>query len=112
MGVGHAACVDVGGAVRRAAKVDTTQAPTVRDLRATGVRVADIHRLGGGAPDILVYVPALNLWTPIELKSADGTLTDHEVQWWRKMGCEPIIARNSREALAAAGVIEEGQHGA
>lgn len=66
-------------------------------LVAAGATVADLSRLGDGAPDILVYT---GLWTPIEIKSRNGQLTDDEETWWRKMGLAPILARSPAEAFA------------
>lgn len=43
--------------MRRAAKVDATQAAIVTALRAAGCKVLSLAALGNGAPDLMVYLP-------------------------------------------------------
>ncbi len=43
--------------MRRAAKVDATQAAIVTALRAAGCKVLSLAALGNGAPDLMVYRP-------------------------------------------------------
>ena len=89
--------------MRRAARTDANQAHIIRALRACGVAVADLSRLGGGCPDLLCYHHGR--WIPIEIKDRTGKLTRDEAVWWTRMGVPPIVARTAEEAINLSGWI-------
>jgi hypothetical protein len=89
--------------MRRAAKVDATQAAIVEALRAAGAIVVSLAALGGGCPDLLVWRDD-RAWL-LEVKSRNGRLTPAQERWlaaWR--GPSVHVVRTPAEALAAVGV--------
>lgn len=59
--------------MRRACKVDVTQASIVKALREAGATVQDLSAVGRGVPDLLVGYNTVNYL--IECKSPGGKLT-------------------------------------
>lgn len=83
---------------RRIGKVDSNQTQIVKALRELGAFVLLTHTLGKGAPDI--FVRWRGRWTPLEIKSIGGQLTDDEREWWDAAGYdEPLIAHDEYEAM-------------
>lgn len=100
--------------MRRAAKVDDTQAAIVAALRAAGCRVLSLAAMGNGCPDLLVYQPSdrfgpmsgnsegLHL---LEVKNLDGRgkkLTSEQMEFHAAW---PVtVVTNPAEALRAVGL--------
>ena len=90
---------------RRAARTDANQSQIVEALRQSGCVVRCTHQLGGGFPDLCVFVPRSGKLCLIEVKSAGGTLTDDEQRFFSEFAGAPVyIAYTVDEALAACGV--------
>lgn len=83
-----------------ARRVDATQPTMVDDLRAAGVSVALLHRVGDGFPDLVCGYAGINLL--VEAKSADGKLRATQRDFadnWR--GLAPIVAYCADDVIAA-----------
>lgn len=87
--------------MRKHPKPDTNHGEIRAGLRAKGYTVQDIHYIGGGCPDILVYSPFSRRWLPMEIKMRGEGLTPDEVKWWAAIGLEPIIVHDTDEAILA-----------
>ena len=88
-------------------RTDANQTEIVDALRKAGADVIDMHRVGGGFPDLLIsFRKCLYL---MEVKTADGKLNEAEVRWHKRHGVEmPVyIVHSIDEALKVIGVIEE-----
>ena len=83
-----------------AKRVDANQPTIVAALRQVGAAVLDIHTVGHGAPDLVVWYRGLHL---LELKTAKGTLTSDEKRWHESWPGPIHIVRDYREALRAIG---------
>lgn len=90
-----------------ARRVDANQAEIVDALRQAGASVTDLHEVGKGCPDIVVgwrdartgaYVTTL-----MEIKTAQGTLTPEERDWWAAWQGMAHIVRSPQEALRVIG---------
>ena len=93
--------------MRQAGRVDSNQAEIVEALRKAGADVIDMHRVGGGFPDLLIcYGGYLTL---MEVKSPTGKLNKAELRWHERHGVEmPVhIVHNIDEALRTIGVETE-----
>lgn len=88
--------------MRRAAKVDTTQAAIVAALRRVGCSVQPLHQVGQGVPDLVVGRAGINYL--IEAKTPGGKLTPDERRWHELWGGQVAIAATIEEALAAVGI--------
>lgn len=86
--------------MRRAAKVDLSQAAIVKALRGAGVQVQSLAAIGRGVPDLLC-ARAGRIWL-IECKTAHGKLTPAQRAWHALW---PVhICRTPEEALRAVGL--------
>lgn len=97
--------------MRRAAKVDATQAAIVTALRAAGCKVLSLAACGKGVPDLLVYQPSTNQFVAepdlflLEVKNPAGrgmSLTPDQVKFhaeWRV-----TVVTTPDEALRAVGL--------
>lgn len=98
----------------RACKVDRNQVEVVHALRAAGVSVQHLHKVGHGCPDILCGYRGVN--TLLEIK--DGSkppsgrgLTKDQIRWhtdWR--GFAQIVT-SIDEAFVAVGMRNAGGEG-
>jgi hypothetical protein len=86
-------------------KVDACQPETVGALRRVGAAVLDIHEVGHGAPDLVVWYRGR--YYLIELKSGNGRLTPDEQAWHASWPGEVHIVRSWQAALLAVGVVVE-----
>jgi Holliday junction resolvase len=94
--------------MRRAAKVDATQAAIVKALRAAGCKVLSLAACGKGVPDLLVYRDSnyCGEWiTLIEVKNPAGrgtSLTPDQVKFHAEW---PVtVVTTPEEALRAVGL--------
>lgn len=78
-------------------RVDKNQASIVADLRAYGAAVLDLHTVGKGCPDILVYYE--NKYFLFEIKSEHGKLTPSEEQFQRSWPGPVYTIRSSMDAI-------------
>ena len=78
---------------------DVNEASIIAALRAYGVRVWQVS--GAGLPDLLCYYN--RRWTPMEIKSARGRLTEVQAAAWMDHPFE--IVRDEAQALRAVGVV-------
>jgi len=90
-----------GESVRLAAKVDGNQKSIVKGLRARGVRVLVLSRVGKGCPDLLAGTPRAN--TLLEVKTDDGDLTPAQAAFFASWPGPKAVVRSLDEALAAVG---------
>ena len=93
--------------MRQDGRTDSNQAEIVEALRKAGADVIDMHRVGGGFPDLLI---AYNGWlTLMEVKSPNGKLNEAELRWHERHGVEmPVhIVHNVDEALRTIGAETE-----
>ena len=90
--------------MRRAAKVDANQPEIVDALRAVGASVQDLHKVGGGCPDLLVAYHGFNVL--LEVKNLDGRnrLGDAQRDWIDKWRGPVVIVHTVNDALGAIGV--------
>ena len=80
--------------MRYDAKADANQALLIEVMRSTGYTVTDLHRIGGGIPDLLVSGGALgDRNVLIEIKGATGKLTGKEAEFFRDWPGEKHIVR-------------------
>lgn len=104
--------------MRRAAKVDATQAAIVDALRAAGCKVLSLAACGKGVPDLLAFRPGrypVNIafgyypLTLLEVKNPAGrgtSLTPDQVKFHESW---PVtVVTTPEEALAAVGVHNRG----
>jgi hypothetical protein len=85
--------------VRRAAKVDSTQAPIVEALRRVGCWVLHLHQLGGGIPDLLVF--ARNRLVFLEVKSPGEKINALQATFMAQCPAEIHVVQTPDEALRA-----------
>lgn len=108
--------------MRRAAKIDNTQAAIVDALRAAGCKVLSLAACGKGVPDLLVWRPAENNVEAaidlafgfrglalLEVKNPAGrgtSLTPDQVKFHAEW---PVtVVTTPEEALAAVGIHNRG----
>lgn len=100
--------------MRRAAKVDATQAAIVDALRAVGCKVLSLAAVGNGVADLLVYVEKKEFWETsefylLEVKNPEGrgtSLTPDQVKFHAEW---PVtVVTTPEEALAAVGIHNRG----
>lgn len=94
--------------MRRAAKVDVTQAEIVATLKAAGATVQHLHSVGEGCPDLLVGFRGRN-WL-IECKPNIGTpsrrrLRDNQAEWHAGWNGHVAVVETPEAALAVIGAI-------
>jgi hypothetical protein len=87
------------GGVRRAGRVDLTQADTVKRLRQIGASVAVTSQLGGGFPDLVVGFRGRTFL--LEMKTGNEPLTEVEKTFHAKWAGHLVIARTAEEAQIA-----------
>jgi hypothetical protein len=95
--------------MRRAAKVDATQAAIVKALRAAGCKVLSLAACGKGVPDLLVQSPHWadysGLISLLEVKNPAGrgtSLTPDQVKFHAEW---PVtVVTTPEEALRAVGL--------
>lgn len=85
--------------MRRAARVDNTQADIVQALRMAGMRVKPTHTMGNGFPDVIVGYRGRNVL--LEIKTGDGKLTADEVEWHATWSGQVAVVRTPDEAVDA-----------
>lgn len=86
--------------MRRAAKVDKSQAAIVKALRQAGCQVESLAAVGRGVPD-LIASRASKLWL-LECKTGNGDLTPAQRKWHALF---PVtVVRTPEEALRAVGL--------
>lgn len=83
------------------AKVDANQQEIINALRAAGASVLPLHRLGGGAPDLLVGYRGANLL--LEVKVERGTMNPRQEAWGTRWAGSMAVVRSPIDALAAVG---------
>lgn len=92
--------------MRRAAKVDATQAAIVKALRRAGCQVQTLAAIGKGVPDLLVG-RAMRLWL-LECKTGNGDLTPAQRAWHALW---PVhVVRSPEDALRAVGLSASSGH--
>lgn len=87
-----------------ARRVDANQREIVAALIAAGASVLSLHRVGVGAPDLLVGFRGVNYL--LEAKTAHGALNELQREWhaeWRGQAC---VVRSVEDALMAIGAID------
>ena len=94
--------------MRRAAKVDATQAAIVKALRDAGATVQHLHAVGQGCPDLLVGYRRLNHL--IEVKTDIGSpsarkLNPGQVEWHAGWRGAVATVETPEAALAVIGAI-------
>lgn len=105
-----------GVVMRRAAKIDNTQAAIVDALRAAGCKVQSLAACGKGVPDLLVYSPWQHQFDAmrqkmilLEVKNPAGrgtSLTPDQVKFHAEW---PVtVVTTPEEALAAVGIHNRG----
>jgi len=82
---------------RQIARVDNNQAEIVEALRRAGASVLHLHTIGHGSPDILVGKYGINLL--VEIKTADGDLTDDERKFFDTWRGQVTMVRTMEDAL-------------
>ena len=70
--------------MRYAARADKNQKEIMSAIRQLGADCVTLHRLGQGAPDLLV--PFAGVWTVAELKTDNGIFTPKQVKWHERFG--------------------------
>lgn len=86
-------------------RTDKNHAEILRAARAVGADVVDTHICGQGAPDAVVLYPAgerARAWL-IEIKTADGELTDAEKRYALRSRTPVHVVRTVDELLKLIG---------
>lgn len=81
-----------------AARADKNQPQVVQWFRQLGARVHHTHTLGRGFPDLLVAWRGYNLL--VEVKDANGVLTDDEAAWHADWPGQVAIVRTLEDVQA------------
>ncbi len=94
--------------MRRAAKVDTTQAEIVAALKGAGATVQHLHSVGEGCPDLLAGFRGRN-WL-LECKPNIGApsrrrLRDNQREWHDGWKGQVAVVETPEAALAVIGAI-------
>lgn len=94
--------------MRRAAKVDVTQAEVVAALKGAGATVLHLHSVGEGCPDLLAGFRGRN-WL-IEVKPDIGSpsrrkLRPNQVEWHAGWKGQVATVETPEAALAVIGAI-------
>jgi hypothetical protein len=76
-------------------RTDTNQQEIMTWYRELACVVVDLHELGRGVPDLLVWNPLSERWMLVECKSLDGKLTQAEIAFRNRCpdGAKPIVVR-------------------
>ena len=95
--------------MRRAAKVDGTQAEIVAALKAAGATVQHLHAVGQGCPDLVVGFRGKNYM--IECKPNIGSpserrLRPNQQEWHDGWKGHVAVVETPEAALAVIGAIE------
>jgi hypothetical protein len=85
--------------LRRASKVDSTQAAIVEALRRVGVWVLHLHQLGGGTPDLLCW--NRGRYVLVECKSPGEKINALQAQFMAECPGEIHVCQSPDEALRA-----------
>lgn len=88
--------------MRRAAKVDATQAAIVETLRAAGATVTSLAAVGDGCPDLLVGWRAHNLLLEVKdgsLAPSARALTPPQKKWHREWKGRAHVVNSVEDAL-------------
>lgn len=85
--------------MRRAAKVDSTQAVIVEALRKVGVWVLHLHQVGAGCPDLLCW--NRGRYVLLECKAKGGDLTKDQVEFIAECPGEIHVVYSPQDALRA-----------
>ena len=86
------------GCHRWDARTDENQKGIVRDLRAVGISVQSLGRVGEGCPDLLLGYKGRDFLC--EIKTSKGKLKANQEEWIEKWGGEKVIvARTSDEII-------------
>jgi hypothetical protein len=85
--------------VRRASKVDSTQAAIVEALRKVGVWVLHLHQLGGGTPDLLCW--NRGRFVLVECKSPGEKINALQAEFMATCPGEIHVVQSPEEALVA-----------
>jgi hypothetical protein len=85
--------------VRRAAKVDASQAAIVERLRSIGVWVRPLHAVGQGFPDLLCWHRRFFL---LEVKEPGERPNKEQAEFMAACPGEIHVARTPEEAVLAA----------
>ena len=114
--------------LRRAAQKDTNHNEIVAALTIAGVRVVELHRIGGGVPDLLCGYKGLTVLMEVKMPQsafvkggAEGKrmrrpdeydpqfgFTDDERRFHASWTGQPIVTvRSAVDALAAFGLMEQ-----
>jgi hypothetical protein len=86
--------------LRRAAKVDASQAAIVERLRSIGVWVRPLHAVGQGFPDLLCH--ARGRFFLLECKEPGERPNQQQAEFMAACPGEIHVARNEDEAVIAA----------
>ena len=94
--------------MRRAAKVDATQAEIVSALKAAGATVQHLHSVGQGCPDILCGFRGKNYL--LECKPNIGSpskrnLRDNQAEWHAGWKGSVAVVETPEAALAVIGAV-------
>ena len=97
--------------MRTAARTDQNQAKLVSQLRALGVSVACLHRLGGGVPALLIGHRHRNYL--VEVKDPDQppsgrVLTSSECTWHSRWTGQVSVAESLDDVLRTIGDTGDG----
>lgn len=90
-------------------RTDANQAEIMWALRRCGAHVIDLHIIGGGVPDLLVWYDGR--YTLVEIKSPEGRLNTREREWLAAWPGEVAVVRSEEEALQAIRIREESRDG-
>ena len=81
-------------------KTDSNHVEVCDALRKAGLSVLSLHRVGEGAPDILVS-SSTEMWL-VEIKTDKGKLNDRQKRFHANWRGKPIlVVKSAEEAIAA-----------
>lgn len=94
--------------MRRAAKVDATQAEIVSALKGAGATVQHLHSVGQGCPDLVAGYRGRNFL--LECKPRIGSPSDrklrpNQIEWHQGWKGQVAVVETPEAALAVIGAI-------
>ena len=85
-------------------KSDSNQGTIVQQLRDVGFSVHVTSGVGDGFPDLVVGIAGRTVL--VEIKTAKGTLTPDQIEFFRDFRGDAIVARDVEEILEWFGMVE------
>lgn len=93
--------------MRRAAKVDASQAEIVEALRKMGCTVQSLAKVGDGCPDLLVGYMYANILMEVKEPAVKGKLRRSQADWHKKWQGVVGVVQTPEEAIQLVRAITD-----